>query len=505
MANYNDIKNAALIAPTTTPDLGSENFRYGNVFLSGNVNIAGTSITATNAVAPRITAIAYPGDDTAADIAGSQTINVYGSGFAAGATIYIDGFITGIVVFISSTQLSFTSSALTAGTHSLVVVNVDGASAIFVPGIQYSGVPNWSTAAGTLGTALKSTSVNISLAATGDAPVTYLITSGTLPSGITLNSTTGALSGTAPVVTNITTYNFTISAVDAQKQDTSRNFSLTIVPTYPPPTVEYLVVGSGGCGDFGATSSGGSGGGGGAGGYLTSTGYSVTPGSAITVSVAAGATNGGGMGGGAGSASSFGTIVAKGGGFTGIGSNGDSTNGSGAGVGGGNRQPMTVINTSTAGQGYPGGTGHITGGAGGGGGANAAGGAGSGNVGGAGGAGKSSAISGTSTLYAGGGGGAAITGGTGGAGGSAIGGAGMSGNGSSAYPGALASPGAVNTGSGGGGAHWWSGGGTGASGIVIIRYADMYEPAVSTTGAPTITVAGGYRVYKFTGSGSITF
>jgi hypothetical protein len=28
---------------------------------------------------------------------------------------------------------------------------------------------------------------------------------------------------------------------------------------------------------------------------------------------------------------------------------------------------------------------------------------------------------------------------------------------------------------------------------------------VTTTGSPTFTTAGGYRVYKFTASGSITF
>jgi hypothetical protein len=48
-------------------------------------------------------------------------------------------------------------------------------------------------------------------------------------------------------------------------------------------------------------------------------------------------------------------------------------------------------------------------------------------------------------------------------------------------------------------------GGTGGSGIVIIRYADSFTAAASTTGSPAVVVTGGYRYYTFTGSGSITF
>ena len=48
-------------------------------------------------------------------------------------------------------------------------------------------------------------------------------------------------------------------------------------------------------------------------------------------------------------------------------------------------------------------------------------------------------------------------------------------------------------------------GGNGGSGIVIIRYPDTYGPAALTTGSPSIVVAGGYRIYTWTASGTITF
>ena len=58
--------------------------------------------------------------------------------------------------------------------------------------------------------------------------------------------------------------------------------------------------------------------------------------------------------------------------------------------------------------------------------------------------------------------------------------------------------GTVNTGGGGGGGDS-NGGGTGGSGVVIIRYSDSLDLASATTGSPTVTTSGGFRIYTFTG------
>ena len=200
-----------------------------------------TQITASNftpvlnatLTVPKITGIGYPGDDLAADTAGGQTIYITGTGFTAGVSVLLgtSPIITApVVTVINSTSIAFTTPAAASGNYPVYVVNSDGATAITLPGIAYSGTPVWTTASGSITSVYETTAVNTTVTATGDAPITYALYSGSLPTNVTLNSTSGVLSGTSALTSNPTTYNFVVRATDPQKQDSDRSFSITINP-----------------------------------------------------------------------------------------------------------------------------------------------------------------------------------------------------------------------------------------------------------------------------------
>jgi len=332
---------------------------------------------------------------------------------------------------------------------------------------------------------------------TGSAFSAYSLLSGSLPSGLSLNTSTGVISGTMGTVSSDTAYSFSIRGTDTNSDYVDQAYSWTITDTPFSATGGTITTYSGykvhtftSSGTFTANKSGsvnvlvvagggggGShvGGGGGAGGMLASN-LSVSA-QSLTVTVGSGGVgsynNGGysGMPNGAnGGNSSFSSLTAIGGGRGQEWDHGSANNG---GSGGGGSNTVWSPGVGTSGQGNNGGTGHGSspyecGGGGGGGGAGVNW---STNKGGNGGIGKvNNYRTGANIYYAGGGGGGVHNGGTT----PGTGGTGGGGNGKVATT-TKAGSGSVNLGGGGGGTgnsgNAVSNGGNGGSGVVIIRYA----------------------------------
>ena len=179
-------------------------------------------------------------DDTALTTAGGY-LKLIGTGFASGCTVYVGAAAASSTTFVSSTEVRVVVGANSLSTLNLYLVNTDGSASFYLSGLLISGVPSWSTGA-TLTGAYEQVAYSQSLTATGDATISYSLKAGsTLPTGVTLNTSTGLLSGTTPVEASSTTYTFTIIASDGQNQDTERLFSLTIahdVVTWSTPAAD---------------------------------------------------------------------------------------------------------------------------------------------------------------------------------------------------------------------------------------------------------------------------
>ena len=85
--------------------------------------------------------------------------------------------------------------------------------------------------AGTMGAAYSFTYV-----AAGSTPITFSVTSGVLPNGLSL-SASGVISGT-PTLAG--TYTGTVTASNGTQPDATQNFSITVTSTPPPPSVKNV-------------------------------------------------------------------------------------------------------------------------------------------------------------------------------------------------------------------------------------------------------------------------
>jgi hypothetical protein len=461
-----------------------------------------------------------------------HTITITGGNFGIGLTVKFIGntgteYVAGNTTRVSGSSITCKTTASMGTTddpYDVQVTNPSGLSALLEDAFTFNAPPVFTNASGQLGTVyngqvISGTTLNAGATDAEGNTITFTIISGSLPgSGLTISSSTGAITGTLSGTPSLGNYPFVVRAATTEGT-VERQFSIQVVavpfitasggtettPTgfkvhtfnssgsfvissagsSPENAIEYLVIAGGGGGGQAYAGAGG------AGGYRTSmvgqtSGANSPAESVLTLSSGTypvtvggpgtGATSEGARG-GSGTNSVFSTITSTGGGGGGsyFSTTPDQRAGASGGSGGGSgSNEGTTGGVGTSGQGRNGGNAAASSpgyNGGGGGGASGLGGNGGANDGGAGGAGLASTITGSSVTRAGGGGGGSYNAsGTFGSGGSGGGGNGVNGSGTGGA-------GSTNTGSGGGGAGGIGSGtggglagGSGGSGVVIIRY-----------------------------------
>ena len=135
------------------------------------------------------------------------------------------------VSFSSASSITAKFTITVDGTYKLFIENGDGNAVLSGTVLTVSDAPAWTTAAGSLGSNEAGSSVSYTVAAT--SATSFSKVSGTFPGGVSLNTSTGVISGTESGATAETTYSFTIRATDAEGQTADRAFSITITVGIP--------------------------------------------------------------------------------------------------------------------------------------------------------------------------------------------------------------------------------------------------------------------------------
>ena len=203
----------------------------GQITINGQAVALGGSITLTTESRPTFTSITpnvIENAQTTCVIAGGSFVSVplvTAINSSTGARVSADE-----VAYNSASQITVKFTLPVDGTYLLYIENPDGNAVQTSAVLTVSDAPAWQTSAGSLGSfAAGNTISTITITATN--ATSFAIASGSLTTGLSLNTGVGSATITGTVsngITSDTTFTFTVRATDAQAQTADRQFTITV-------------------------------------------------------------------------------------------------------------------------------------------------------------------------------------------------------------------------------------------------------------------------------------
>ena len=164
-------------------------------------------------------------------------VTITGSSFKSGLAVQFIGtnlqsYNSPIATFVNGTTATATTPALPADyePYDVKVINNDNQFAVLDNCLDSGGTPAWNTTSGNLSTIIEKTALSTSVSATDPDGTSIIYSSSNLPAWISLNSSTGSLTGTSPEISVDTNYSFDITASDGVNTS-SRSFSVSVTAT----------------------------------------------------------------------------------------------------------------------------------------------------------------------------------------------------------------------------------------------------------------------------------
>lgn len=237
----NSSSNGSFSLPTgntasrpSNPQLGSLRYNTSNGYFEAYTSVGWVGFIGLTPTINDVSPISFTGNS-------GTSFTISGSAFMPDAQVkFVSSngaeYLASTVTFANSYYLQATTpKVFTVAEEPLgikVYQNQGLTYASLLNAIDCGGVPSWTNSAGQIGGTIYDGNTSSTIVVATDpesGPVTYSVSSGSLPTGLTLGSSNGIISGTTANSTSNTTYNFSLTASDFQQNQTARAFSMSVL------------------------------------------------------------------------------------------------------------------------------------------------------------------------------------------------------------------------------------------------------------------------------------